>query len=176
MEFAESTLESQTRRAPEFHHLDRGRMTSLEFRSVFEALLDAMGLVGLVKSELDLKLAYLLKIGARTRQEVLKDRRTYAGESASRVVNTWEEAHRVAAELESMEPGTRSFVASLAEAEARGSTLIAPVTPAQGGSGPDRPKGICYRARGKGKCDAQGCTWDHDPTKWAAVRKEQEKK
>ena len=97
MEFQEDLLERQTRVRREWGAVAKGNLTCIQFLPVFEAAISELSLAELGKSDRELFLAYLEKVGGPSSQIVLADRRAYpvpgGGHDEYRKANTLREAH-----------------------------------------------------------------------------------
>ena len=81
----------------------KGNKTAHQFEALFEEAVTELELVGLGKSQRELLLGYLQKVGPQSASEIQKDVRTWTdagGQAVARRVATWEEAHKVLVELD----------------------------------------------------------------------------
>ena len=179
LEFKEGIIERQTRVQTQWDGLVKGKFTAVQFLPRFEEVVDELELHGLAKSERELLLGYLKRVGGSLHQEILKDRRSYSipiGGEEMRQVKTWREAHRILVELEQVSDDNKALIAAI---------------DGEGGSGGGKghknkkkddtdtdqdviggvnEKGLCFQMRDKGKCEREGCTFDHDPKKIKAAQ------
>ncbi len=91
--------------------------SALQFEAIFEESVTELELAGLVKNERELLLGYLQKIGLQMAAEVQQDVRTWTdseGREVSRRATTWEETHRIHAELETIKATGRALVPAYA--------------------------------------------------------------
>ena len=184
MEFSEGTYERQARVRREWDRLQKGRLSGLQFLPQFEGVVDELERVGLARGETELYLAYVEKVGAQYRNEILKDRRIWGGSPEPRTARTWREAHRILIEQEALETGSRSFVAATGPRQSGTATRNRPPEGGRSdgqwsgglmastmGQAGDTP-GVCYRKRDHGECDRPNCPYNHDPKVIAAARAE----
>jgi len=113
MEFSEGMFERQGRVQREFSNLQKGNLKGLQFQPLFEAAVDELDMVSLGKSPRELLLACLEKIGPKSRNDILKDKRIWGSSCEARAVDTWREAHRIRIEVDALEEGGRSFHAAI---------------------------------------------------------------
>ena len=185
MEFRETQIEQQTRADRVYEQVSKGKSSAVQFLPVWEAAVAELELRGLGKSDRELLLGYLKRVGAY-RTEILKDRRPYrqangVGEEV-RQVKTWREAHSVLVEIEQLGESSRALVGGTfcdegADRPGRGKRRRG--KPVGGESGqqaqagqqpggvigavtPDHLKKVCWDLRDKGKCERPNCTFDHD--------------
>ena len=164
-------------------------MSGLQFLPRFEHAVAELEFAGLGKSDRELLLGYLRRLGNPYRAEILKDKRAYAVPSGDtlRGPQTWKEAHRVLVEYKQLVEGNKALIGALGEAllpesdggAAQGSGRRgkrgrqAPAVAAIGGD--DHLAKICFELRDKGACSRAGCQYDHDPRRIAEARKLKEK-
>ena len=92
-------------------------MSALDFEAEWERVLQDLNDIGLGKSELEKFLAYIEKVGSMLGETIRLDRRPRpdgAGGETTRDPRTWEEAHEVLIELESVRAGARAQTAARA--------------------------------------------------------------
>jgi hypothetical protein len=117
MRFIETPMERQMRVLGEWDLLWKGNRSALQFEAVFEESVTELELAGLAKNERELLLGYLQKIGPQLAAEVQKDVRTWTnseGQTVSRRVSSWEEAHRVHVEIEGIKASGRALIPAYA--------------------------------------------------------------
>ena len=105
MRFVETPMEKETRILAEWDALHKGNLSALQFEPWWDKSLSDLAEVGLSRTERELFLAYLRKIGKQMATEIRKDQRPWpdgAGGHTSRRCCTWEEAHKVCIELEAL--------------------------------------------------------------------------
>merc|ERR1712015_51150 len=84
----------------------------MQFEAKWENLHANLQDVGLGKTMLELYLAYLQKVGTEAAKEIRKDRRPRPDESGgttTREAKTWQKAHAVVVELESIGSGPKAL-------------------------------------------------------------------
>ena len=182
-EFRESLLERQRRIQRDYQDIVKGRLSALQFLPIYELAVDELTQVGLGKSDTDLLLAYLDKIGSRARMEILKDQRDRGDGAGIRQVKTWREAHRILVSLEELEDGGRAFhinTFSTAADDGKGKrkkqkgkgkgkervNMVAATGPGE------EPVGVCWQERDRGKCTRPNCHFSHDAKRVAEARAE----
>ena len=112
MEFQEGTLEKQTRVRREWGELTKGNKTCVQYLPLFEAAVSELVLADLGKSDRELFLAYLEKVGPAATKIILADRRSHKNPDGSeefRDAKTWREAHRILQDHERSMSGGRSL-------------------------------------------------------------------
>ena len=103
--------------AAEWEQLQKGRDAAHQFEPRWESHITELSDVGLGKNPTELLLAYLQKVGKGMAAEIRKDQRPWPdgqGNSINRRVATWEEAHAVCIELESLAAGSKAIAATYA--------------------------------------------------------------
>ena len=138
MEFRLTTMERRTQADLNFQNVQKGNLSALQFKAIYEAACNELYATGLAKEgtqegEQALFMHYLRKIGPTARAEVSRDKRWYTytdGRPAQfRPPETWKEAHAVLNESEQLAAGARSLVGSLSNADGSNSRK------SRGGSG-----------------------------------------
>ena len=117
MRFSETALERQMRVKNDWEQLWKGNKTGPQFEASFEEALTELEIAGIGKSQLELKLDYLHKVGPQLAAEILNDSRAWTnadGFIVIRKVETWEECHKVLLEVESIRAGGRALQGSYA--------------------------------------------------------------
>ena len=198
MEFREGLIEQQTRVDRDFENCTKGRLSAMQFLPVWENVIAELELKGIGKSERELLLGYLKRVGQNVRTEVLKDRRAYpllGGGEEVRQVRNWREAHALVVEQEQLLEGSRALIGGVGlpsgapgggnprrggrrgrsrsaqgnrDGNRDGSTVHA-VEPVLSIM-PDHLRQVCWQLRDKGKCDRENCHFDHDPRRVAEAK------
>jgi hypothetical protein len=178
MKFVETPMERQMRVLGEWDALWKGQKTALQFEALFEEAVTELELAGLAKNERELLLGYLQKVGPQLAADIQKDVRAWkgkTGEEATRRVATWEEAHKVLVELESIKASGRALLpsyscgatSSASKGKGKGKDRSDAGTASSGG-----PKKVCWDMRDKGSCSrGNGCPFSHDKGALAEARK-----
>ena len=113
-------MERQTRVLNEWDVFYKGKLSALQFEPIWEEHLDELESVGLGKSQRELLLIYLKKVGPQMAADIQKDQRMWpdgSGGTESRRVATWEEARKVCVELESLRAGGRALASTYSVAQ-----------------------------------------------------------
>ncbi len=158
MRFIETPMERQMRVLGEWDSLWKGNRSALQFEAVFEESVTELELSGLAKNERELLLGYLQKIGPQLAAEVQKDVRTCTsreGQTVSRRVSSWEEAHRVHVEIEGIKAAGRALIPTYAlQANAGGKGTSKGSGKQASGSSENTggPRAVCHEMRDKGAC------------------------
>jgi hypothetical protein len=121
MRFVETPMEKPMRVLQEWEALTKGRSSALQFEPLWDEALAELESVGLGRSARELLLAYLQKVGPQHAADIQKDQRPWPdgeGGMVNRRVATWEEAHKVSVELESLKAGGRALNSSYAAVDA----------------------------------------------------------
>ena len=144
-------------------------MTAHQFRPVYEKLCSELKAVGLGKSDREEYLEYLRRIGQPWRGLVMGYNMVLVkpdGQQTIRKPETWLEAHQALLDIEQQHAGNRSLVG-----------MVAGIGPGKGaGKDPDQAKAlqefvaklpphlkrVCFQKVNTGKCNNQGCNWDHN--------------
>jgi len=101
--FTESADEKELRASKAFNACTKGKLLGHQFEPLFEAAVADLEEVGLGKSQRELCLAYVDKIGPKLAQVVRRDKRLWEQDDRLRGPETWEEAHHVVLEFEQTE-------------------------------------------------------------------------
>ncbi len=186
LRFRESEMEKQTRVLSEWEALLKTKNeTALQFEPRWEKTLADLARVGLGCSSKEMLLAYIKKVGPLMGTDIRKDSRAWPdGDTGlvTRRVATWEEAHQVCLELETLKTGTRALA----------SFAVAPVMyyeDSGGGKGKGRGSGSgigkgkgqdwkekpCFEMRDSGTCSrGEDCRFSHAKKVIAAARQEKQ--
>lgn len=93
--------------------IEKGHMTAAQWEPVWEHCIAELDTAGLARSTRELLLAYLRKSGPQMHLDIQKDQRPWPdgeGGTINRRVATWEEAHKVALELEGIRAGQKALL------------------------------------------------------------------
>ena len=110
-------MERQSRLDAEWSsNTGRGKLTARQFQPVFERLVTELELNGLGKSEREMFLGYLRRVGNPWRAEIMKWRGEFPSATGGMTIRgpqTWREAHQVLIELERLSTESKAIVASI---------------------------------------------------------------
>ena len=154
-------------------------MSALEFETRFIKLSTQLEGVGFPLGTEEKYMSYIEKVGVDMGQTIRLDRRQREDENgwwSERLPETWEEAHEVLIERESVLSGSRK----LKEVEQSTANTYPDPYVGQRGGGIDNGKGkgkgkgkaVCYDMRDRGVCAHEDhCRFSHDPKELAQSRK-----
>ena len=103
--FSETQEEGELRVLEAWDQLSKGRLSAQQWETVWEERLSEREAVGLGMTARETMLQYLKKVGPELSGEIRRDKRYMsdgAGGTAFRTCATWEEAHEVLKEYESL--------------------------------------------------------------------------
>ena len=147
--FAPNETEKSIAAKAHFDALWKGTMNAQAWEAEWDKALMKLEASGIMRSSNDILLAYYEKIGKQKAIEIRKDRRERedgTGARTVRVPRSWEEAHEVLVEMESIEAGTRSIHGQGWQGQGSQSTWQGQWQPDAKGKGQGAGKG-----KGKGK-------------------------
>ena len=149
MAFQRSLLDQQSLADKEWDVIQKDARTGLQWQPIFEKTLAKLNRLGLAKSERDIFLGYLRKIGSDYKKVIMKDRREYpveGGGSCFRGPQTWREAHAILLEEETLSADAKSLVAGVESSEPSGAPHAA-ADAAAAAVGPNDAKAASQAAR-----------------------------
>ena len=198
LKFLETPVERQMRVTAKWRDLQKKKgQTALQFEAEWEKVHAELEEIGLGVKPMEKFLEYIIKVGYPINEQIRMDRRPRSDRMAvnpneaamvTRCPETWEEAHEVMSEIESIKASTRAFNTA---AKAAGMKTDPPQnkpvkpktksTPSGGanqsggakgggkgggkGKGKDQNKGsgVCFEFRDKGSCQwGDKCRFSHD--------------
>ena len=147
--FIETATEKQLRVSSEWHNLAKGKNNALQFEAEWERIHAELEEVGLGKNKLEKFLQYITKVGPALSEMIRTDMRPRSdgsGGTTTRRCESWEEAHAVLVESETIKAGSRAF----SSARAAGQTANQETMYNTGAFGDGGGKGTKGKGRGKG--------------------------
>ena len=190
MRFVETQVEKQSRILASWDDLHKGKMAALQFEPQWEKVLAELEAVGLARTSQEVFLAYLRKTGEPLASEIRKDQRPWpdgVGATITRRAATWQEAHAIAVELESIKISGKALQkvsmpmypygdaydghkGNKGKGKGKGKTGKQGGPPDGKGKG---GKGICFEMRDKNTCQyGDACRYSHDRAGLRADRRE----
>ncbi|CAE7299989.1 unnamed protein product, partial [Symbiodinium necroappetens] len=152
--FSESQEERELRVLEAWDQLSKGRLTAHQWETVWEERLSEREAVGLGMTARESLLQYLKKVGPKLSNEIRRDKRYRSDGSGGTVFRscaTWEEAHEVLKEYESMKAGLKALH-NTSFSTFRGLEASASMG-----------QKVCYNMRDHGSCKhGDKCRYSHD--------------
>ncbi|CAK9039750.1 unnamed protein product [Durusdinium trenchii] len=161
--FSESREEREIRVDAEHVALMKGKLTGHQFEPLFEASVAELEAVGLGKTQRELFLSYLRKVGTSLQREIRSDKRLWGHEDKLRGPQTWEEAHRVVLEYEQREATNKATANAVFTTTGEATRLAADLAKKEKAEKAKRDKANKEANKGKGR-GGQGSA----PSGWAA--------
>ncbi|CAK9056517.1 unnamed protein product, partial [Durusdinium trenchii] len=162
--FSESREEREIRVDAEHVALMKGKLTGHQFEPLFEASVAELEAVGLGKTQRELFLSYLRKVGTSLQREIRPDKRLWGHEDKLRGPQTWEEAHRVVLEYEQREATNKATANAVFTTTGEATRLAADLAKKEKAEKAKRDKANKEANKGKGRGDQVAIT-SGDPRK-----------
>ena len=162
--FSESREEREIRVDAEHVALMKGKLTGHQFEPLFEASVAELEAVGLGKTQRELFLSYLRKVGTSLQREIRSDKRLWGHEDQLRGPQTWEEAHRVVLEYEQREATNKATANAVFTTTGEATRLAADLAKKEKAEKAKRDKANKEANKGKGRGDQVAIT-SGDPRK-----------